>query len=129
MKSKLLPFLSLLLVVAGPFAYMASLENPLMRSTGLPAFALMAVGVVVGLVSAFSRPGRWPRVSAGLAMALTALFAFGFFVGMHIPDSPQFAAVDAAPDFTLPDQTGKPVSLRQELAKGPVLLVFYRGHW
>ncbi|WP_210520051.1 peroxiredoxin-like family protein [Hymenobacter terricola] len=34
-----------------------------------------------------------------------------------------------APDFTLPDATGHPVSLATLLAAGPVVLVFYRGNW
>ena len=34
-----------------------------------------------------------------------------------------------APDFTLPDATGRPVSLASLLASGPVVLVFYRGNW
>ncbi|TFE26707.1 redoxin domain-containing protein [Cohnella luojiensis] len=36
---------------------------------------------------------------------------------------------DKAPDFTLEDATGKPVTLSEELAKGPVIIVFYRGEW
>ena len=36
---------------------------------------------------------------------------------------------DAAPDFTLPDATGKPVHLADLLASGPVVLAFYRGGW
>ncbi len=36
---------------------------------------------------------------------------------------------DRAPDFTLPDQTGKPVSLRGLLERGPVVLTFFRGGW
>ena len=36
---------------------------------------------------------------------------------------------DRAPDFTLPDATGRPVSLESLLAKGPVVLSFYRGRW
>jgi thioredoxin-dependent peroxiredoxin len=32
---------------------------------------------------------------------------------------------DIAPDFTLPDHTGRPVSLREVLAKGPAVLFFY----
>ena len=32
---------------------------------------------------------------------------------------------DTAPDFTLPDQDGRPVHLAELLAKGPVLLYFY----
>ncbi|HEY2131912.1 MAG TPA: peroxiredoxin-like family protein [Acetobacteraceae bacterium] len=36
---------------------------------------------------------------------------------------------DIAPDFTLPDQNGVQVSLSGQLAKGPVVLGFYRGGW
>jgi peroxiredoxin/nucleoside-diphosphate-sugar epimerase len=36
---------------------------------------------------------------------------------------------DKAPDFTLEDPTGKPITLYEELAKGPVIIVFYRGEW
>lgn len=34
-----------------------------------------------------------------------------------------------APDFTLRDQTGRTVKLRELLAGGPVVLTFYRGGW
>jgi peroxiredoxin len=36
---------------------------------------------------------------------------------------------DLAPDFTLPDATGKPVRLSDRLKDGPVVLKFYRGGW
>jgi len=36
---------------------------------------------------------------------------------------------DRAPDFTLPDQLGRQVSLAGELEQGPVVLIFYRGEW
>jgi peroxiredoxin len=36
---------------------------------------------------------------------------------------------DHAPDFTLPDQLGRQVSLAGELEQGPVVLIFYRGEW
>jgi peroxiredoxin len=36
---------------------------------------------------------------------------------------------DRAPDFTLPDQLGHPVSLAGELEQGPVVVIFYRGEW
>ncbi len=36
---------------------------------------------------------------------------------------------DAAPDFTLPDAFGHEVSLKSLLAKGPVVISFYRGEW
>lgn len=34
-----------------------------------------------------------------------------------------------APDFELPDPTGKQVRLSERLASGPVVLTFYRGEW
>ena len=36
---------------------------------------------------------------------------------------------DKAPDFTLPDALGNSVSLYEQLAKGPVILTWYRGSW
>jgi peroxiredoxin len=38
-------------------------------------------------------------------------------------------AGDAAPEFALLDPDGKPVSSRELLAKGPLVLSFYRGVW
>jgi len=36
---------------------------------------------------------------------------------------------DQAPDFTLPDQHGQPVTLSHLLKQGPVIVTFYRGIW
>jgi hypothetical protein len=36
---------------------------------------------------------------------------------------------ETAPDFVLPDATGKEVNLYKALADGPVVLSFYRGSW
>ncbi|HLW03021.1 MAG TPA: peroxiredoxin-like family protein [Ktedonobacterales bacterium] len=36
---------------------------------------------------------------------------------------------DHAPDFTLPDALGRPVSLAGVRAMGPVVITFYRGEW
>ncbi len=43
--------------------------------------------------------------------------------------APGLAAGDHAPDFELPDPHGKPVRLSDRLAKGPVVLSFFRGDW
>ena len=43
--------------------------------------------------------------------------------------APGLAVGERAPDFQLPDALGKIVSLRERLAAGPVVLVFYRGEW
>ena len=34
-----------------------------------------------------------------------------------------------APDFTLPNAAGQEASLKALLARGPVVLSFYRGRW
>jgi peroxiredoxin len=38
-------------------------------------------------------------------------------------------AGDVAPEFTLPDPDGNPVSSKVLLAKGPLVVTFYRGAW
>ena len=39
------------------------------------------------------------------------------------------ATQSRAPDFTLQDEAGQSVELSQLVAKSPVIVVFYRGHW
>jgi hypothetical protein len=34
-----------------------------------------------------------------------------------------------APDFTLPNASGRPVALKDLLGRGPVVVSFYRGRW
>ena len=34
-----------------------------------------------------------------------------------------------APEFSLPDQDGRTIALADLRAHGPVVVVFYRGHW
>jgi cytochrome oxidase Cu insertion factor (SCO1/SenC/PrrC family) len=64
------------------------------------------------------------------AVMILFLLAAGF-VGwnMFLP-KPQssFARLQAAPDFTLNDQDGKPFTL-SSLRGSRVVLVFYRGYW
>jgi len=43
--------------------------------------------------------------------------------------SPGIKVGEKSPDFTLSNALGKKVSLKDELKKGPVVLVFYRGAW
>jgi len=45
-----------------------------------------------------------------------------------LPD-PGIKVGKMAPDFTLKNAFGEEINLKQELRKGPVILVFYRGAW
>jgi thioredoxin-dependent peroxiredoxin len=42
-----------------------------------------------------------------------------------VPHEAHLKVGDVAPDFTLPDQDGEPVTLSRVLEKGPVILAFY----
>jgi peroxiredoxin len=60
-------------------------------------------------------------VGARIGAAIEQIHASGMVPGLSIGEQ--------APDFTLPDQLGRPVSLKEKLTRGPVVLVFYRGEW
>ncbi len=60
-------------------------------------------------------------------LLLTILFAAKFIIAQEGPKGLQVN--DDAPAFTAKDQSGKNVSLSDQLKKGAVVLVFYRGQW
>ena len=61
------------------------------------------------------------EIGARIEAALAEVAASGAPLGL--------AVGDRAPAFTLPDATGKQVSLADRLDAGPVVLQFYRGDW
>jgi peroxiredoxin len=66
--------------------------------------------------------GQMPAPVAGrLAAAFAEITASGA--------APGLATGEQAPLFSLPDATGQTVSLAARLARGPVVLSFYRGEW
>ena len=66
--------------------------------------------------SPFSKADRAIMKKAGESLAAT------------LP-SPGIKVGEKAPDFKLSNALGKEISLKDELKKGPVVLVFYRGAW
>ena len=115
--------------LAGPVVYTALMGVPWIRSTGLPAFALIFLGIALSLTAVAKRPRLSTKIMAGLNTAFLALFGFGFFVMAAVPESPKFEGLKTAPDFTLKDENNSVVSLADARSSGPVLLVFYRGFW
>jgi hypothetical protein len=63
-----------------------------------------------------------PEVRAVMRKAIEDLRASGIMDRIVKVGSP-------APDFTLPNATGQPVSLASLRARGPVVVSFYRGRW
>lgn len=49
--------------------------------------------------------------------------------GMAPTDLERVKVGQSAPDFTLTNMDGKPISLSDYRGKKSVVLVFYRGHW
>ena len=103
---------------------------------------------VIALV--FVGKGLWrifapPRIHRGRILAsivsifsllLVAAAVFAYFTARALPTSAGAPQVgQKAPDFTLADTTGRPISLDQLFAPADgtspkaVLLIFYRGYW
>lgn len=115
------------------------------------AFALTLIGI--GIARAFSRPEQFRGKVSGsilavLALAVAGAFCYGVFVSTkQLPASHGTPHVgEIAPDFTLPDSKGAPVTLSaivdspftpDQPMVAPVsagktaatLLIFYRGYW
>jgi hypothetical protein len=136
----------LLSVVAFISYFFVFVRFPITRDfpwANLLLFAVAAALLLVGVRRAFA-PGRrlGPKV-AGLVAAALSVAIFGFFVfstfimARWMPaaqGAPQVG--QKAPEFSLSDTDGRPVSLSELLStpvsgKAPkgVLLVFYRGYW
>lgn len=129
-------------MLAGLFSYVPVFAQfPVTRDFPWVNLLMLAGGLAllgVGLVKAFHKPelyrGRvFGSVLTLLSLAGAGLFCFGLlYAARQLPASAAAPHVgQKAPEFTLPDQDGKPVALADLVAppsKG-TLLIFYRGHW
>jgi hypothetical protein len=105
------------------------------------AVVLLFMGLKRGFASDRPHPIRSKVVSSivsVLSLLVIALFVFTIFIGGRwLPASKGAPQVgQRAPDFSMPDSSGKTVSLNELLttpingnAPKGVLLVFYRGYW
>jgi cytochrome oxidase Cu insertion factor (SCO1/SenC/PrrC family) len=129
MTSGRLAALSALVAVGGVAGYILLFQVAAVRNHPQIYVATAAVATVLAVL-ALVRARRWP---AWLALGLSVvLLALGVWVNVaaRIPGGPPlFRVGERPPDFTLPDATGRPVSLADYQGKKPVVLVFYRGEW
>jgi hypothetical protein len=124
--------LSIVMAIGAVAAYVLLLRVPIIRNHPegyVVAFALATTLAILAVVRA--RVRRWPAwVALGLSSVLLAAGAWYNFVAARVPDAPTALQLgERAPDFTLPDATGRPVSLADYRGRKPVVLVFYRGYW
>jgi peroxiredoxin len=75
-------------------------------------------------LEAYAAAGReiFPAYSEAVDRLVTRLRESGGGENAPLPG-------DSMPPFLLPDETGRLVSLQSLIAEGPVVVMFYRGHW
>lgn len=122
--------LSVLLSVGAVAGYYAFLRVPGVRNHPELYLVAFALGALIAGGASWRAP-RWPNLVAfALSAVLLILGGYFNFVLAKIPATATALRVgEAAPDFTLPDATGAPVSLASFRERAPVVLVFYRGYW
>jgi hypothetical protein len=122
------------------FSYLFFAQYPVTRDfpwANLLLFAIAGILLVIGLARAFGNPKAYRGKIFGPIFMVVSLAAFGllayplFYVVRQMPVSAGAPHIgEKAPEFTLPDQNGKPAALYDLLANSNgVLLIFYRGHW
>jgi hypothetical protein len=90
--------------------------------------AAMLMGLALGITALASGAGWLGGVPAGLAIFLSTFFAFTVAISAQKGGAGAFQLGQPLPDFSAPDQDGRPFQL-SSLAGQPVLLKFFRGHW
>ena len=122
--------LSILVSLGAIVGYVAFLRMPVVRNH--PELYLVAFALATLIAAAASwRAARWPNlVALALSAVLLVLGGYFNFVLARVPATATALKVgEPAPDFTLPDATGTPISLASFRDRTPVVLVFYRGYW
>jgi len=149
-RRNLLLWAGFLFVVVGLVSYVPFFALfPMTRDFPWVNLSLFGVGAVLlgkGLGQAFGQPQLYRGKVFGPILTALSLAGIGFFcygllfVARQLPPATAAPRVgQKAPDFTLPDQDGKPVTLAELLKSAPpgapggkangALLIFYRGHW
>ena len=129
MTSGRLAALSALVAVGGVAGYILLFRVAAVRNHPQIYVATAALATVLAVL-ALVRARRWPAwLALGFSVVLLALGVW-INVAARVPSSPPlFRVGERPPDFTLPDASGRPVSLAEYQGKKPVVLVFYRGEW
>jgi hypothetical protein len=120
--------LGLVLCLAAAPAWLATLDQPLLRKSGAAAWLLLAVGLVLAFSAMREAKRAWAGGVFALCAALAGLVIWGAAVPARVPGA-KAGALAQAPDFELESTDGKRLSPADWRGKGPVLLVFFRGCW
>jgi AhpC/TSA family protein len=132
-------WLGFVIAVGGLLSYEYFAQFPITRDfpwANLLLFGIGAVLLLIGLFRAFGRPQLYRGKIFGSIFVLISVLLFAFFayeifyVLKQVPLSAQAPRIgQKAPEFTLPDQSGKQIALTDLLSPNGAVLIFYRGHW
>lgn len=143
----LLPLAGLVVCVIAFLSYFLFFyQFPVTRDVPWASWLLFALGlalVAFGIARPFREPERYRGRILGPVLGVLGVAILGLFLFATMSFSRQLPASEnapqvgeKAPDFTLPDIQGRPVSLsgllQQPSGSAPgswVLLIFYRGYW
>lgn len=141
-----------LVILVAVFSYLSFfIRFPITRDfpwANLLLFLAGGVLLALGLKRAFREPEVYRGKVSGAIFGALSVFLFGFFLYGIFYDARQLPASkgvpqvgEKAPDFTLSDKDGNPVTLSTLLSSSAnpgggavgktlgVLLIFYRGYW
>ena len=120
---------ALALGVTGVVAYVLLLDVAWQRSSGVLTFVALAVAQLLAFSALRGDRRARTLVPAGLTFVLALAFLWLFFIVARLPAPTTFEQLERAPDVELLGAAGAPMRPSQEVARGPLLLVFFRGHW
>jgi len=125
-----LALLSAVVAAGGIAAYALLFRVALVRNH--PEGYVVTAAIALALAGlALRRSRRWTSwLALGFAAVVLAGGVWFNAVIARIPDTPTALRVgEPAPDFTLADASGRPVTLADYRGRKAVVLVFYRGYW
>ncbi len=118
----------LTLTFLAAISYIFLLDISFIRRTAIPNWPLVIIGMALAIYGLYLKR-TWITGPAGVVAVLAGgMFLISVF--KTLPSAgPVAATAQVLPEFTMPNQDGRPVTLSSFHGRGPVLLVFYRGHW
>jgi hypothetical protein len=132
-------WIGFLFILTGFLSYTFFVQFPLTRDFPWANFLLLGIGGVllaIGVERAFAKAKAYRGKIFGPILALLGLFVIAFFSYIvfyelkQLPPSTGAPRVgQKAPEFTLPDQNGKPIALADLISSDGAVLIFYRGFW
>lgn len=121
--------LAWLLIIASIAGYFWLIDVPWIRSSAGPVWVALAVATGLAAYCWPRDTRKRTRIAAGAILAFAAFAIWAFFVAARLPSVSAPALGQSAPDAEFVAVDGQKSTITEAVQEGPLLLVFYRGHW